>query len=44
MEDNTRKTEEILKDYTEVILEMNPGNHFNDPAGRIIRGIQKLFA
>ena len=44
VEDNTRKTEELLKEYTEVILEMNPGNHFNDPTGRIIRGIQKLFA
>ena len=36
-------TEEIVSElglYTEAVLEMNPGNHFNDPAGRIAKGMK----
>lgn len=44
VEDNTRRSAEIIGEYAEVIMEMNPGNHFNDPAGRIMKGIRRLCA
>ena len=44
VEDNTKKSAEIIGGYAEVITEMNPGNHFNDPSGRIVKGIRRLCA
>ena len=44
VEENTYLTKKILEGYTDVILEMNPGNHFQEPDKRIIKGIQALTA
>lgn len=44
VEENTLITEQLIGKYAEVIREMNPGNHFQDPAGRICRGIRRLCA
>ncbi len=44
VEDNTRRCADIIASWAEVILEMNPGNHFNDPSGRILKGIRRLTA
>ena len=44
VEENTYVTKKILEGYTDVILEMNPGNHFQEPDQRIIKGIQALTA
>ena len=43
VEDNTKQSRDLIAAYAEVILEMNPGNHFNDPPGRIYKGIQWLY-
>jgi predicted alpha/beta superfamily hydrolase len=32
-----------LKSYTDCELKMNPGNHFNDPEGRLCAGIDSVF-
>ena len=40
VEEKTNEVEEILSAYTSVRMEMNPGNHFNDPNGRIIRALK----
>jgi Predicted hydrolase of the alpha/beta superfamily len=40
VEEKTNEVKEILSAYTSVRMEMNPGNHFNDPNGRIIRALK----
>ena len=44
VEENTEQSRDLIAAYAEVKLEMNPGNHFNDPPGRINKGIQWLRA
>jgi predicted alpha/beta superfamily hydrolase len=44
VEDNTRICAEMIGKYAEVTMEMNPGSHFNDPSGRIVKGIRSLTA
>lgn len=44
VEENTERSRDLIAAYAEVKLETNPGNHFNDPPGRINKGIQWLRA
>ena len=34
---------ETLRTYTDCEMKMNPGNHFNDPEGRLCAGIESVF-
>lgn len=44
VEECSRKAREILENNGhEAEFELNPGNHFNDPDGRVARGIDRLF-
>ncbi len=40
VEDKTKEVQKIVSAYAETSFEMNPGNHFNDPNGRIIRALK----
>lgn len=40
VEEKTREVQKITSEYASVVFEMNPGNHFNDPNGRIIRALK----
>lgn len=40
VEDKTREAFEEIAVYCRADFEMNPGNHFNDPAGRLAKGIR----
>ena len=43
VEDRTRRTAELLREWDiPVMFEMNPGGHFQDIPGRIVRGINHL--
>ena len=44
VEENTERSRDLIAAYAEVKLETNPGNHVNDPPGRINKGIQWLRA
>ena len=39
----TEEMRDILKEYTDCVLEMNPGNHFKDPGLRLARGIRHML-
>lgn len=43
VEDKTKEVQQIISTYASVTFDMNPGNHFNDPNGRIIKAL-KTFA
>ena len=44
VEDCTRRAAELLREWNiPIILEMNPGGHFQDIPGRIARGINQLM-
>lgn len=44
VEECSRRAREILEEGGhEAVFELNPGNHFNDPDGRVARGIDRLF-
>jgi len=44
VEESTRSVCGMLKSAgARAIFELNPGNHFNDPAGRLARGIDRLM-
>ena len=44
VEDCTRRTAELLRERNlPVMFEMNPGGHFQDIPGRIVRGIDRLM-
>lgn len=40
VEDRTLHVYETIRSYTRCTMKMNPGNHFNDPAGRLLNGIE----
>jgi len=42
--ENTRLSADILaaQGY-ETVFELNEGGHFNDPAGRLAKGIERVF-
>lgn len=40
VEEKTLQVYEILCTYTRCTMQMNPGNHFNDPQGRLLAGIE----
>lgn len=44
VEDRTRQAYEIISKQTVCEFEMNPGNHFSDPQGRLLKGIRKALA
>jgi len=43
VEVKTKEVQDSISAYASVVFEINPGNHFNDPNGRIIRAL-KTFA
>ena len=44
VEKNAKLSYEILCEKGfRAVFELNPGNHFNDPAGRIVKGIERLL-
>lgn len=44
VEERTKEAYEIISKQTVCEFEMNPGNHFNDPQGRLLKGIRKALA
>lgn len=42
VEDCTRMSRMILSAYAKTAFELNPGGHFNDPLGRMVRALTKL--
>ena len=40
VEDKTKEVQSIVSAYASVRFESNPGNHFNDPNGRIIKALR----
>ena len=45
VEERTRLAEDLLREAgARVIAERNPGNHFNDPEGRLLRGCLAMLA
>lgn len=43
VEEKTEEAYRIISEYAKSEFEMNPGNHFNDPQGRLIKGIRKAL-
>ena len=43
VEEKTNEVFALLKESTDCEMKMNPGNHFNDPAGRLSAGVESVF-
>lgn len=44
VEINSLKAVHEMEKYTSVYFEMNPGGHFNDPDGRVMKGIRHMLS
>lgn len=44
IEEKTYEAYEVIGQYTHVKMEMNPGNHFNEPEKRLRKGIDHILA
>lgn len=43
VEKKTYEISEMIRTYCDTDLEMNPGNHFSDPCGRMLKGIREAL-